>query len=138
MVYPQDGTLQLDHPFIVLASATADQRAVAEDFYQFLISDEQQQRFAELGFRPRGSAERPTRELVETIGVPANQDLKFVDLPDGELLEAMLDRWDKVRRRARVLLVIDVSGSMNDPVDDPNKVQDPTKLQLLIPARRRH
>jgi Ca-activated chloride channel family protein len=33
-----------------------------------------------------------------------------------------------------VLLVLDVSGSMNEIVDDPNRVDDPTKLQQLIPA----
>jgi Ca-activated chloride channel homolog len=31
VVYPRDGTLELDHPFVVLASATPGQRAVAED-----------------------------------------------------------------------------------------------------------
>jgi Ca-activated chloride channel family protein len=134
VVYPQDGTLELDHPFVVLDSATPVQRAVAENFYRFLTSDEQQQRLAELGFRPVGGPAHPTQQLVGTLAVPANQDLKFVDIPSGELLAAMLSRWDKVRRKARVLLVLDVSGSMADIVDDPGKAQDPTKLQLVIPA----
>jgi Ca-activated chloride channel family protein len=133
VVYPEDGTLALDHPFVVLAQATADQRAVAEDFYQFLIEDEQRQSFADFGFRPRDAA-HPTEQLVRTLDVPANQDLTFVQIPDGDLLAAMLDSWDNVRRKARVLLVLDVSGSMNEIADDPLKVHDPTKLQLVIPA----
>jgi Ca-activated chloride channel family protein len=134
VVYPQDGTLELDHPFVVLASATADRRAVAEDFYQFLIEDQQQRSLADVGFRPRGDAARPTEQLVQTLGVPPKQNLTFVQIPDGELLAAMLDSWDNVRRKARVLLVLDVSGSMNEIADDPGTVNDRTKLQLVIPA----
>jgi Ca-activated chloride channel family protein len=136
VVHPADGTLQLDHPFVVLASATPDQRTVAEDFYDFLVSDAQQRRFAELGFRSRDNAVRPTEQLVQTLGLPANQNLQFVAIPDRELLAAMVDSWDNVRRRARVLLVLDVSGSMNEIVDDPLAVNDLTKLQHMIPAVR--
>jgi len=134
VVYPEDGTLKLDHPFVVLDSATADQRAVAKDFYQFLIEKDQQQSFADVGFRPRDNAARPSEQLVQTLKVPADQQLRFVTPPDGKLLAAMLDSWDKVRRKARVLLVLDVSGSMNEITDDPTTVKDPTKLQLVIPA----
>jgi Ca-activated chloride channel family protein len=134
VVHPEDGTLALDHPFVVLASASADQRAVAEDFYEFLTDAAQQQRFAELGFRPRGDAAHPTDQLVQDLGVPGNQDLRFVEIPDRDLLAAMLDRWDNVRRKARVLLLLDVSGSMNELVDDPNRVVDPTKLELVKQA----
>ena len=136
VVHPSDGTLALDHPFVVLASANADQRAVAGDFYDFLTEGAQQQRFAELGFRPPDDPAHPTSQLVGALGVPENQELGFVDIPGPELLAAMQDSWDNVRRKARVLLVIDVSGSMDDPVDDPNAPpsQNPTKLQHLIPA----
>jgi Ca-activated chloride channel family protein len=134
VVYPEDGTLKLDHPYVVLASATADQRAVAKDFYQFLIEKSQQEDFAKVGFRPRDDATRPSEQLVHGLEVPADQQLKFVTPPDDKLLAAMLSSWDKVRRKARVLLVLDVSGSMDEIADDPNKVKDPTKLQLVIPA----
>ncbi|GAA5036128.1 substrate-binding domain-containing protein [Actinopolymorpha pittospori] len=136
-VYPKDGTLELDHPFVVLASANVAQRAVAEDFRAFLAEDEQQRRLAELGFRPHEGAARPTAQLVEALGTPEDQRLTFVRIPDGKLLTAMLDSWDNVRRRARVLLVLDVSGSMNDIVRDPNTAEDSTKLELVKPAAKR-
>jgi Ca-activated chloride channel family protein len=134
VVYPEDGTLELDHPFVVLASATPDQKTIAKDFYQFLIAKEQQQEFLDVGFRPRDNASQPTEQLRKTLLVPADQKLTFVQPPDGKLLAAMVNSWDKVRRKARVLLVLDVSGSMNEIVDDPTRVDDPTKLQQLIPA----
>lgn len=137
VVHPQDGTIRLDHPFVVLASADAEQRAVAEDFYEFLVSDEQQRRLADLGFRPRDDAARATEQLVQALGLRADQPPRFVEIPDRELLAEMLDRWDNVRRKARVLLLLDVSGSMNEIVDDPGRVDDPTKLQLVIPAVQR-
>ncbi|MGW5360090.1 extracellular solute-binding protein [Actinopolymorpha pittospori] len=136
-VYPKDGTLELDHPFVVLASANEDQRSVAEDFRAFLTEDEQQRRLAELGFRSRDSAAQPTAQLVEALGTPENQRLTFVPIPDGKLLTAMLDSWDNVKRRARVLLVLDVSDSMNDTVPDPNTAEDSTKLELVKPAAKR-
>ncbi|MEU0090517.1 extracellular solute-binding protein [Kribbella sp. NPDC006257] len=134
VVYPEDGTLELDHPFVVLASATPDQKTIAKDFYQFLIAKEQQKEFLDVGFRPRDNASQPTQQLIDTLKVPADQKLTFVQPPDGKLLAAMVNSWDKVRRKARVLLVLDVSGSMNEIVDDPTRVDDPTKLQQLIPA----
>jgi Ca-activated chloride channel family protein len=134
VVYPEDGTLELDHPFVVLASATPDQKTIAQDFYQFLIAKDQQQEFLNVGFRPRDNASQPTQQLMDTLKVPADQHLSFVQPPDGKLLAAMVNSWDKVRRKARVLLVLDVSGSMNEIVDDPDRVNDPTKLQQLIPA----
>ncbi|KPM55993.1 hypothetical protein ACG83_12420 [Frankia sp. R43] len=155
VVYPQDGTLELDHPFVVLASATPPQRRVAEDFYRFLVEDDQQRLFADVGFRPlpasstehggnsengengeQATATRPTEQLVRTLGIPADQMPALVPIPDGKLLAAMLENWDRVRRKARVLL-LDVSGSMNEPVDDPDKAVDRTKLQLMIPAAER-
>jgi Ca-activated chloride channel family protein len=132
VLHPTDGTLALDHPFVVLGSPSPDRRAVAENFYEFLTEGEQQARFAEAGFRMRDDPGRQTAQLEQTLGAQA-QALKFVEIPDAELLAAMQDSWDQVRRKARVLVVVDVSGSMNDIVDDPEG-PDPTKLQKLIPA----
>ncbi|MEV0052032.1 VWA domain-containing protein [Saccharopolyspora shandongensis] len=136
-VHPRDGTLELDHPFVVMSAATGEQRAIAEDFYRFLIEPDQQKRFADLGFRSLGDATRPTDQLRRTLHVPADQQLNFVPPPDGQLLAAMLESWQNVRRKARVLLLLDLSGSMKESVNDPDTNQDPSKLQLMIPAAQR-
>lgn len=136
VVHPEDGTLEMDHPYVMLSGMSADQRAVAEDFYAFLTEDEQQRAFHEAGFRDRDRAETPTGELVDSLGLPANQRLRFVQPPGGDLLATMLDSWKNVKKRARVLLVLDVSGSMNDLVDDPARSNDPTKLALVKPAAK--
>ena len=45
----------------------------------------------------------------------------------------LLDRWELQRKRARVLLVIDVSGSMSEPAD-PTSGSVPTRLDLAKQA----
>lgn len=137
VIHPPDDTLKLDHPFLVMASASSDQRAVARDFYQFLIEEPQQKRFLDLGFRDRDNAAQPSAQLTRTLGIPAAQRLRFVGTPDGASLATMLNSWDSVRRKTRVLLVLDVSDSMNEVVDDPETSQDPRKLDLLKPAAKR-
>jgi Ca-activated chloride channel family protein len=48
------------------------------------------------------------------------------------VLVELLDKWAEQRKGARVLLVIDVSGSMGDPADTKNRT--PTKLDLAQQA----
>ncbi|WP_416985410.1 substrate-binding domain-containing protein [Streptomyces sp. T028] len=112
-VHPADGTLMLDHPFVVLPSASKEQRAAAADFRAFLLEPAQQRRFQHFGFRDHeGNA---GRELADSVSLPdgGGQKLSLIDPPAPEVLGAVLDSWDELRKKARVLLVMDVSGSMN-------------------------
>ncbi|GAA3455773.1 substrate-binding and VWA domain-containing protein [Dactylosporangium matsuzakiense] len=113
-VHPQDGTLMMDHPYAVLASATAEQQAAAADFLAFLREPAQQQRFADLGFRDYQGRAGPA--LSAAIGLPGAQPpLSLIDPPAPAVLSHMLTGWDELRKKARVLLVMDVSGSMAEP-----------------------
>jgi Ca-activated chloride channel homolog len=111
-IYPREGTLMLDHPYVVLPGATEDQQAAAADFLAFLQQPAQQHRFAAFGFRDYQGA--PSTELAQSIGVPVGQKLSLIDPPSPEILSGILHGWDMLRKNARVLLVIDVSGSMNE------------------------
>lgn len=134
VVHPTDGTLELDHPFVTLAGATADQRAIAGDFFAFLREPAQQQAFRAFGFREPGHADRPTGELADVLGLPADQRLSLVTPPPADVLATMLDNWANVKKKVRVLLVLDVSDSMNYHIRDPDTADDPTKLEVLKPA----
>ncbi|MEU6198171.1 extracellular solute-binding protein [Streptomyces sp. NPDC047061] len=112
-IHPADGTLMLDHPFVVLPSAGKEQRAAAADFRAFLLEPAQQRRFQHFGFRDHeGNA---GRELAASVSLPdqGRQQLSLIDPPAPAVLGAVLDSWDELRKKARVLLVMDVSGSMN-------------------------
>jgi len=112
-VHPADGTLMFDHPFAVLPSASKDQRAAAADFRAFLLEDAQQRRFQKTGFRDHeGNA---GSELARSVSLSEQSEgnLSLIDPPADDVLAAVLDSWDELRKKARVLLVMDVSGSMN-------------------------
>jgi Ca-activated chloride channel family protein len=109
---PRDGTLMLDHPYVVLPSASDAQKEAAADFLAFLQKPEQQAAFAAMGFRDHLGTAGP--ELTQTLQIPAGQKISVVQPPAGEMLDRILSGWDDLRKKARVLLVLDVSGSMKE------------------------
>ncbi|MFI5912214.1 extracellular solute-binding protein [Dactylosporangium sp. NPDC051541] len=136
-VHPKDGTLMMDHPYVVLASATAEQRAAAADFLEFLRLPAQQQRFADLGFRDYQGQAGPA--LSAAIGRPGGQPpLSLIDPPAPAVLSRMLAGWDDLRKKARVLLVIDVSGSMNESAGGGRTRLEAAKEAAIQGLRRLH
>lgn len=112
-VHPSDGTLMFDHPFVVLPSASRHQRAAAADFRAFLLADARQRRFQQTGFRDHeGNAGSELSRSV-SLSERGERNLSLIDPPAPDVLAAVVDSWDELRKKARVLLVMDVSGSMN-------------------------
>lgn len=111
-VYPKEGTLVSDNPYVVLATASDEQKAAAADFLTYLQAPAQQKRFKDAAFRgfdgTAGSA------LSQANGLLPDQQVNVLDPPAPAVLAKALDTWDRQRKRARVLLVLDVSGSMAD------------------------
>jgi Ca-activated chloride channel family protein len=112
-IHPADGTLMLDHPYVVLPSASADQRAAAADFLSYLREPAQQRRLTDLGFRDANGV--ADSRLTQAIGADAGEKLSLINPPAPNVLTKILSGWDDLRKKARVLLVMDVSGSMNNP-----------------------
>ena len=128
-IYPTEGTLFSDSPFIVLDApwVTSEQRQAAELFRTFALTPDVQAKVLKFGFRP-GNPDVPVGSPIEAkFGVdPAKPDATL-DVPQPQVLTGILDRWASNRKTARVLLVIDVSGSMGDPADGTG---GDTKLEL--------
>ncbi|MDQ3786679.1 MAG: substrate-binding and VWA domain-containing protein, partial [Actinomycetota bacterium] len=135
-VYPKEGTVEFDHPYLTMASASIEQRAAAQDFYAFLVEDAQQRRFLEFGFRSLDDRNRPTEELAKTVGGSVHDRHWLFELPEPAMVAAIQDAWDGTRKSARVLLVLDVSASMKEQADDKDAAPD-TKLDVLKPAAKR-
>lgn len=131
---PAEGTFELDHPYVVLSSASGLQRAIADDFREFLLEPEQQRLFAQVGFR--GLNGRADDDLADTLGLPDHERPELIEPPSPTVIKAMLDSWDAARRRARVLVVLDVSNSMNEQANPSVTTGDgaKTKMALLRPA----
>lgn len=134
-IYPEEGTLYSDNPFFVLDAdwVDEDQRRGAELFGEYVQRPENQERVLESGFRP-GNPEVALGAPVEAAsGVDPDQPTTLLEVPDGAVMVDLLDTWARQRKGARVLLVLDVSGSMSEPAD-PAEPQGPTRLDLAKDA----
>jgi Ca-activated chloride channel homolog len=119
-VYPAEGTLFSDNPFIILDAewVTDEQRAAARVFEEFVQRPENQELVLEFGFRP-GNPEVPLGPpLTADLGVDVDQPQTTLETPTPPVMVQILERWEEQRKAARVLLVVDVSGSMAELAGD--------------------
>lgn len=106
-VYPRDGVVSADYPLTVLAGASPEARDAHRRLGEYLRGPEAQRAIAER------TARRPAVPGVPPPdGVPAT--LVEIPFPDNRaVVEALLDAYaDRLRRPARTVYVLDVSGSM--------------------------
>jgi Ca-activated chloride channel family protein len=101
--------------------------AAGAQLLTFLQSDAAQARFQEAGFRSY-TGEAGAVLTPENGFLPAGP-ASVLAPPAPAVLQSVLQSWDEVRKRARVLMVLDVSGSMGEPVADGQ-----TKLELAAQA----
>ena len=135
-IYPTEGTLYSDNPFFILDAewVSPQQAEAAAKFQSFVQQPENQERVLEFGFRPgqpRG-APRRARSSPPTASTRSSPR-RCSRCPTGQVMVDLLDAWATQRKGARVMMVLDVSGSMGEPADpaDPN---GPTKLDLAKQA----
>jgi Ca-activated chloride channel homolog len=115
-VYPKEGTLEADHPWVVLRVPWVDaaKRRAAAGFLDYIRSEPVQVRFQEAGFRSwRG---RPGPALNEEIGLLPDQPSRVLSPPAPQVVAAALESWNAARKRSNVLAVFDISGSMKEEV----------------------
>ena len=132
-VYPKEGTLFSDNPFIVLEApwVSARQKAAARAFEAFITQPDNQKRVLEFGFRPGNPQVKVGAPIDRSNGVDPNQPQNVLDVPEPPVLVRMLELWAQQRKAARVLLVMDVSGSMAEEARS-----GVTKLDLAKQAAR--
>ena len=130
-VYPKEGTLFSDNPLYVLDApwVDAEEREGARAFERFVQQPANQRRVLEFGFRPGNPDVAVGAPIEAGNGVDPDQPQTELRVPEPPVLAAVIDKWAVHRKSARVLIVLDVSGSMGDPVDD-----DRNKLDLAKSA----
>jgi len=129
-VYPKEGTLEADHPWVVLRAPWVDaaKRRAAAGFLDYIRSEPVQVRFQEAGFRSWGG--RPGPGLTEENGLLPDQPARVLAPPAPKVVVAALESWNAARKRSNVLAVYDVSGSMKEPVPGTGL----TKIELVRKA----
>ena len=115
-IYPKEGTLEADHPWVVLRAPWVDdaKRRAAASFLDYLRSEPVQARFQAAGFRT--SEGRPGPQLSQANGLVPDQPARILAPPSPKVVAAALESWNAARKRSNVLAVYDVSGSMKEVV----------------------
>jgi Ca-activated chloride channel family protein len=108
-IYPSEGTPVADHPYVVL---NLDRQVAAEDFLNYLAQPAQQAVIDRHGFRMVGSVDRGEIGplLSKQLFINRNQPALVLQPPEGAVLKAMLSAWQGLRKRARVLILVDAAA----------------------------
>jgi Ca-activated chloride channel family protein len=113
-IYPKEGTVWHDNPFAIPDApwATPEQRAAAQVVGDYLWSDEVQRQFLEWGFRP-GTNLAYRDVLTPRVGVDPDEPRALLGQLQAPVAQAIQRNWEDVKKPGVVMLVLDVSGSMN-------------------------
>jgi Ca-activated chloride channel homolog len=132
-IYPEEGTLYSDNPLYVLdAEWVSDEQAEgAERFIDFVQEPANQEKVLAFGFRPGNPDVAIGSPISAEYGVDPDQPQTLLEVPEPAVLAQLLEDWEDQRKSARVLLLMDVSGSMGDLADPATGA---TKLDLAKQA----
>ena len=117
-IFPSGGTIWADHPICILDNAdwvSEDQAEAATIFRDFLLDDERQEMAIDNYLRPLDTA--------ISLHAPMNLDngtdprvspdtVRALPSPDADVSAAVIDLFQITKRKATILVVLDVSGSM--------------------------
>lgn len=130
-IYPSDGHFVADNPGVVLTGDWVDtaEAAAAEDFLRFATTAEGQAVVREGGYRDlHGELDSG----VAAVGqLPANAT-GAASFPNGETVQAVLEAFPDVRKPANVLFLLDVSGSMDEPIATGQTKLDAAKEAIAL------
>jgi len=126
LAYSEDTSIAADYPFIVLAGQRSRRQAAA-DLLTRLHGDRGQRLLAEAGFRDRLGV--PDEPLASAPGVDAAP--RRPRAAQADAVRAAVRGALAVRRPSRLLAVLDVSGSMANPVPEAGGL---TRLDVAVRA----
>lgn len=124
--YADPAVPALDYPFVVLPDTPPAEREAAERFLTALIEQESAGLFGDAGFRT------PDGEMLRKRGEDRRTDsarLTPVPLPEPTEVDTVLNQWAGVNLSARIQVLIDVSGSMAEPVPGTGRTRMAVTLQ---------
>jgi Ca-activated chloride channel family protein len=115
-LYPKEGTFWSDHPYAILSApwVSAEQRAAAETFRDFLLAKPQQELALQLGFRPSDPTIPIGAPIDQAHGVDPKQPQTLLEVPGADVIAAVRDIWGQNKKHVDVMAVLDVSGSMQE------------------------
>lgn len=129
-LYPSSGSYDADHPYLILNApwSSAAAKHAAAEFLTFARAPKARAEFLAAGFRDPNR--KGGTDMTQTNGATAAELPlpRAVLVPDS--VEETLTTWTAVTRETNLLLVLDVSGSMNNVVPGAGR----TRLALAKAA----
>jgi Ca-activated chloride channel family protein len=89
-----------------------NQKAAAQDFHDWLLPKITPQMAAKYGFRAGDPKLKPVAPITVANGVDPAEPKHLLALPDPRVLARIKAAWHADRKAANIMLVVDVSGSM--------------------------
>ena len=117
-IFPSGGTIWADHPYCILDNAdwvTPEQAEAAAIFQDYLQAPEQQKVAIDSYLRPLDSSIplHAPLDLANGTDPSVTQDtIPALPSPTTEISNAVIDIFQLNKRKATILVVLDVSGSM--------------------------
>lgn len=120
-IFPSGGTIWASHPYCILDNAewvSEDQAEAAAIFQEYLADRERQELAVDNYLRPLDSSialhapmnlENGTDPSVTTDQIPA------LPSPDADVSAAVIDLFGITKRKATIIVALDISGSMEGP-----------------------
>lgn len=114
-ISPADGTYVADNPAVVLTGAWVDEAeaAAGDDFVRFARTVQGQEVVRTAGYRDLNDELAPE---VAAVGKLADRTARPLAFPAGKVVLGAHEAFPDVRKRANVLFLVDVSGSMSEPI----------------------
>ena len=129
---PRAGTLSLDYPWVPAPDLAPALKEVADAGFRAVTSPAAVDAFAKAGFRGDDDTGGPTIEGVEAASFTPLKAMA------GDARLAALRQWDVLKADARMLAIIDVSGSMTTVAKDTGgKTRAKVAEESLITAVQR-
>jgi Ca-activated chloride channel family protein len=117
-IFPAGGTIWADHPYCILDNAewvTDEQAEAAQIFLDYLLAREQQEMAIDNYLRPLDTniALHAPMNLENGTDPGVTPDtVAPLPSPDANISAAVIDLFNITKRKATILIVLDVSGSM--------------------------
>jgi Ca-activated chloride channel family protein len=113
-IYPKEGTFWSDHPVGVVERdwVTPEHREAAKIYIQYLLKREQQEKAMQYGFRPASLDVPLAAPLDAGHGMDAKEPKTTLEVPQVDVINALLDLWKTQKKHSNIALVLDTSGSM--------------------------
>jgi Ca-activated chloride channel family protein len=118
-IFPAEGTFWSDHPFCILDGSgwvKPEEAEAARLFLAHLTSAPVQAEAANHFVRPLDGQIAPDSALAKTGGTDlaaSPSTIPAFSIPSPEVSEAIIDQFYNTKRKATIILTLDVSGSMS-------------------------